>query len=128
MTSETISLIGAGAVALLSIICNIVSIVAKNKKQAALKNENEEITKQNTLMEILGKVPSYIKQAEQIFTQSGSGVAKKVYAKNLAQIDCVNKGIEYNENVIDYEIERILSTPQKKEKGNEKKENAEQSA
>ena len=128
MTSETISLISAGAVALLSIIGNIVSIIVKNKKQAALKNENEEITKQNTLMEILGKVPSYIKQAEQIFTQSGSGAAKKVFAKSLAQVECVNQGIEYNDAVIDFEIERILTTPQKKETGYEKKENAEQSA
>ncbi len=116
MTSETISLIGAGAVALLSIIYNIVSIIVKNKKQSALKKENDEITRQNILMDILGKVPSYINQAEQIFTQSGSGVAKKIVAKSLAQIECVNRGIEYNEECFDYEIERILTTPQKKEK------------
>lgn len=115
MSSETISLIAGGAVAVISIIYNIVMLVIKKKQQAKLTGENEEITKKNTLMEIWENLPEYISQAEQIFSQSGSGTAKKLFVENLVQIECIKNGVEFDKVTTSNKIEEILNTPQKKE-------------
>lgn len=115
MSSETISLIAGGAVAVISVIYNIVMLVIKKKQQAKLTGENEEITKKNTLMEIWENLPEYISQAEQIFNQSGSGTAKKLFVENLVQIDCIKNGVEFDKVTTSNKIEEILNTPQKKE-------------
>lgn len=114
MSSETISLIGAGAVALLSIICNVISIIVKNKKQSMLESENKTNTKEKTMLEIMENIPKYVQQAEQIFNQSGTGVAKKTYVENLIKMDCIERNLPFDENKTSEKIEQVLETPTKK--------------
>lgn len=123
MTNETISLIASAAIAVISIIANIVALAKKKterKKIAELEASNELLNadcshykSDNEFLEILNKIPEYVTQAEQIFTQSGSGVAKLTFVLNQIKMDCIEANTIYDENFVKEKIEEVLEAPTK---------------
>ena len=62
---------------------------------------------------IVKKIPDYINEAEQVLGEK-QGAAKLQYVLNKVHIECLQNDINFVELDIAYEIEKILSTPQKK--------------
>ena len=84
----------------------IIATIQNKKKNKAQKKV--EYTK------IIQKLPEFIKESEDIFG-SGTGTAKMVYVLNKVEIECLKSGIKYLQVQFEEEIEKILTTPQKKE-------------
>lgn len=104
---ERIITISSGAAAAITTIISILANIKKNKKGKIVQ-----------LAKICQKISNYINEAEKIFG-SGTGSAKLAYVLNKVQIECITNKVEYNEDQWKGEIERTLSTPQKKENKNE---------
>lgn len=73
------------------------------------KNKNAKIAN------LSSKIIEFVKQAEQLFSEQGQGVAKLEWVLNKVQIYCLTNSLKYNEENVKKEIETILETPQKKE-------------
>lgn len=85
---------------------SIITIIIDKKK-----NKSEKLV---NLAKIVQKLPEFISEAEQIFG-GGTGVAKVNYVLNKVQMNCIQNKVKYDESQFKGEIEKILSTPQKKE-------------
>lgn len=109
MTSEIIT---AGASIIITVATAIASAISSKKKSKQTEKANQKVE----YAKIIQKLPEYIKEAETIFG-SGNGTAKKIFVLNNIQIDCLKANIEYLQTEFEYEIEKILETPQKKEEG-----------
>lgn len=66
------------------------------------------------LATIVQTLPALIVEAEKIFG-SGNGAAKLAHVLNRVELSCLRSGVEFNADDFSYEVEKILSTPQKKE-------------
>lgn len=75
------------------------------------KNKGKD--KKTTVLEILANVPSYVKQAEDIFGK-GCGPAKCQWVLTKIQIDAVKSNVDITEEQVKEQIELALETPQKK--------------
>ncbi len=104
--SEIIKIILAVVTALTTAVITIVSTLPGSKKK-------DKIIK---TAKILQKLPEIITAIEQSCTVPGQGAIKKLLALNQVQIECQKQKINYNEEEWSAEIEKILETPQKKEK------------
>lgn len=96
--------IAGAAVSLLAVI---VRLVYDYKRNGALSASVKLAT-------IVQTLPSLISEAEKIFG-SKSGAAKLSYVLNRVEINCLRNNVDFNLDDFTYEVERILSTPQKKE-------------
>lgn len=66
----------------------------------------------SSLYKVVQKIPSFIAEAESCLGSS-HGVQKLVYVLAKIQSECVMNGVKYDEEAFKYEVENILSTPQK---------------
>lgn len=103
---ENITLWTTIATSAISIVSTIIAIFTNKKK-----NKSQKIV---TLAKIVQKLPEFIQEAEKIFG-AGTGTAKKAWVLNKIQMECLQNKIEYNESEFGFEIEKILTTPTKKE-------------
>lgn len=101
---ETITTISSVAVTAISIIIAIIQTIRKGKKCKSVE-----------LAKVVQKIPEYITEAEQIIGDK-KGIAKLQYVLNKIQLQCQINGIDYKENEFKFEVEKILETPQKKQK------------
>ena len=67
-----------------------------------------------SLYKVVQKIPSFIAEAESCLGSS-HGVQKLVYVLAKIQNECVLNGVKYDEEAFKYEVEQVLSTPQKKQ-------------
>lgn len=111
---EKISSILAISSAVLGLILAVVGFW-KGKGKGKLKKLIE-------LAKIVKKIPGYIIEAENI-VGPGNGATKLALVMNKLQIDCLANNVDYDEQALEYEVEKILETPQKKENTVENKEN-----
>lgn len=100
-----------------SLLITITTIIIAKIKGSKSSKEKTEAEKKVEITKIIQKLPFYIMESEEIFG-AGTGKAKKQYVLNYIQIDCIKACIEYVEENWETEIEKILLTPQKKEKKN----------
>lgn len=63
---------------------------------------------------IVKKIPDFIIEAEQVLGEK-QGAAKLQYVLNQCHIECLQKKVEFIKKDLEFEIEKILKTPQKKE-------------
>lgn len=118
------------AITILTTIIAIVKLVQAKKSNRTAKSvseENEKLRKVNTLAKIIQQIPSLISKAEELFPSTGEykfGTQKLEYVLKELQILCMTENIEYQETAFTYEIEKILETPQKGDKADEKTQNA----
>lgn len=103
---ENICNIFAISSAVLGIILAFVGFF-KSKGKGKLKKFVE-------LAKIVKKIPNYIIEAENI-VGPGNGATKLALVMNKLQIDCLANNVDYDEQALEYEVEKILETPQKKE-------------
>ena len=90
----------------ITIVTSIIAVVnffKSNKKTKTLK-----------LAQILQKLPNIINQVEKLIGR-GSGEVKRSLVLNQIQMLCLQNDIDFVEEDFIAEIEKILSTPQKKE-------------
>ena len=92
-----------------SIIITAISIITAITKSLKT-NKNEKTVK---LAKIVQTIPETINEAEELLG-SGNGKAKLSYVLNKLNIKCLQVGIEFDENGLTEEVEKILETPQKK--------------
>lgn len=109
MNSEIIT---AGVSIIIAIATTIITTISSKKKNNQTANANKKVE----YAKIIQKLPDYIKEAEEIFG-NGNGTAKKIFVLNTIQVDCLKANIEYLQENFEFEIEKILETPQKKEQG-----------
>lgn len=83
-------------------------LLARKKKLS----KSEILTGLEPIME---QLPEWIKDAEECLGQK-TGLTKLVYVLQKCMMECDKKGIEYNEKFWKEKIEKILDTPEKKEK------------
>lgn len=98
---EIIGLVLPIAIAVASVISNIITLIKKNKKSTALS--------------ILASVPNYVAQAEQIFGK-GNGQAKLQWVLTKIQIDAVRANLKISDEEVTEKVEEILETPEKSNK------------
>lgn len=84
---------------IVTVIINIITLLSKNKK--------------NTVLGIIGKIASYVCEAESIFG-AGNGQAKLNWVLTKVQIDAVKANVKIEDETIINQVENVLSTPQKK--------------
>lgn len=96
------------AAALLATV--VVAVLTNCRKGRANKNLSEKVK----LAQIVQKIPGYICQAEEILGP-GTGIAKLNFVMNKLQIDCLTSAIQFDEQGLTQEVEKVLSAPQKKE-------------
>ena len=87
-----------------------------SKSAKATAEENEKLRKVNTLAKIIQQIPELVSKAEKLFPTTGEtkfGPQKLEYVLKELQILCMEQNIQYQENEFTFEIEKILSTPQK---------------
>lgn len=107
------------AITIVTTIIAIVKLVQAKKSSGEAKataEENEKLRQVNTLAKIVQQIPSLITKAEELFPSVGEykfGAQKLEYVLRELQILCMQANIEYQESEFTYEIEKILSTPQK---------------
>lgn len=87
-------------VAIASIVTSVFTTTNKKKKTRVLA--------------VLANVVTYVQQAEQIFG-NGNGKAKLQWVLTKVQIDCFANKVTISDDEIVKEIDKVLSTPQKKE-------------
>lgn len=91
----------------------------RKKKQGANASEvNAELTKQleehNKRLAVFDKVAQVINEAENVFAGVRNPVAKLNYAITKLQIACVEQGVVIPEEELAAQVEKYLTTPQKK--------------
>ena len=101
---ETITTIASLAITAVSIIVAITKGLKTGKSQKIVD-----------YAKIVKKIPDYINEAEQVLGEK-QGAAKLQYVLNKLHIECLQNEVEYIELDLMYEVEKILTTPQKKEK------------
>ena len=120
MLEKIVNYASLGATAISTIIAFVKFAQAKTSKRQvkATTQENEKLRKVNTLAKIIQQIPELISKAEKLFPTTGEtkfGPQKLEYVLKELQILCMQQNIEYQETEFTYEIEKILSTPQKGE-------------
>lgn len=95
-------------------------IKSKISSKANATNQ-EELAKYKSFVElakIVQKIPELVSRAERLFPSTDDtkyGPAKLEYVLKELQILCISNSVEYQEAALKYEIEKVLSTPQRKE-------------
>lgn len=113
------------AITIITTVIAIVKLVQAKKSSGEAQTateENEKLRKVLALAQIVQQIPSLISKAEELFPSTGEykfGPQKLEYVLKELQILCMEKNIEYQENALTYEIEKILETPQKGDEANE---------
>lgn len=125
MLEKIVNYASLGATAISTIIAFIKFAQAKSSKRQVKETteENNKLRKVNTLAKIIQQIPELISKAEKLFPSTGDikfGPQKLEYVLRELQILCMQENIEYQETEFTYEIEKILCTPQKGEKNEEK--------
>ena len=114
MTEFIISGVSFLVTAATTIIAAIKGKKSKTKTKEA-KKQIEEKNKLVKLAKIAQKIPCFISEAEEALG-TGTGKAKLRYVLRELEIECLKANIEFQEEDLKVEIERILETPQKKQK------------
>lgn len=128
MLEKIINYASLGATAVSTLIA-FIKFAQANKSKGIAKARAEEIKKLrkvNTLAKIVQQIPELVQKAEKLFPSTGEtkfGPQKLEYVLRELKILCMEQDIEYQETEFTYEIEKILSTPQKGE-SDEKKSDA----
>lgn len=99
---ETIKLCITIISAAIGVITTIISICTNKTKSKSQKLVE--------LAKVVQKLPGFIKEAEDIFG-AGTGNAKMAWVLSKANMECLSKKIEFNEEQFKAEIENILKTP-----------------
>lgn len=94
---------GSLIVTTISIIIAFIKTIKTGKKEKIIK-----------LAKIVKQIPDIINEAEELLG-AGNGKAKLSYVLNKLNIKCLQFGIEFDEQGLTEEVEKILETPQKKE-------------
>lgn len=103
----------------ISTIVAFIKFAQANKSKGIAKARAEEIEKLrkvNTLAKIIQQIPDLVQKAEKLFPSSGDvkfGPQKLEYVLRELKILCMEQNIDYLETEFTFEIEKILSTPQK---------------
>ena len=94
-----------------ALILSIILILLDLVVIPCLSRNGKQASKDNKFYKIIEKLPEYIQQAEEMFTK---GSNKLNFVLQKIHLDCIEKKIEYNEELFQSYIEEILETPQKK--------------
>ena len=103
----------------ITLYCVYVIIVAIYSFTLLKKNKRiNKLEKIKRTAQILQNIPNYINEAEHLLKDEAStkkwGVTKLEIVLNKIKYDCIKNEVEFNEYEYASEIEKILSTPQKK--------------
>lgn len=115
---KIIEYISFGITAASTIFAGIMYLKNRKKGKTAAEKE-EELSKYKNIVElakIVQKIPELIIRAEKLFPSTDTakyGTAKLEYVLKELQILCIQKSVEYQEEALVYEIEKVLSTPTK---------------
>lgn len=110
------------AVTAVTTVTSIVLYFKSRSKAKTISDYDSELSAyKNTveLAKIVQKIPNIINKAEELFPTTGDtkyGPAKLDYVLKEIQILCIKNSVEYVEDAFKYEVEQILSTPQKEVK------------
>lgn len=96
-----------------SLLITIATIVIAKVWGNKSSKTKTEAKKKIEITKIIQKLPEYINEAEKVLG-TGTGLAKLNYVLNYIHVDCLDAGIEFLKDQWQYEVENILSTPQKK--------------
>ena len=99
--------VGSGLAIIITIITAIVKV-----KQA--KTTTEKVRLLNKYAQIVQQIPTLVTEAEEK-VGSGNGALKKTIVLQQIQLQCAKMNLDYNEQNWETEIEKVLTTPQKKE-------------
>lgn len=104
-------------IAIASVAASVVGFVFNFIKSFKTKSNVERLCSITKIARVLQKLPDFINQAEES-VGSGNGATKKTLVLQNAEIACSKEGVAFDSEGFNSEIERLLSTPQKKiEKG-----------
>lgn len=92
-------------------------VLIKKKRQGSTKEELEqEVYNLRRRNEVLSAIPSFINEAEQVFSGVSNPMGKLMYVVTKTQMKAVENGITLTQSEITEEVEnKYLSTPQKKD-------------
>ena len=118
MSIETICSILLATLSFFSFGYAIWQTIRKKRQGANASEVNAELTKQleehNKRLAVFDKVAQVVNEAENVFTGVRNPVAKLNYAITKLQIACVEQGVVIPEEELAAQIEKYLTTPQKK--------------
>lgn len=95
--------------------CWLIGAIVELTILLKIKANNKEKTKKLELARIIKQIPELVTDAEE-YIGTGNGFAKLNYVLNKIHIMCIEKGLSFDEEGFEYEIEKVLETPQKKQK------------
>ena len=118
MSIDTVCSILLAALSVFSFGYAIWQTMRKKKQGASAEEVNAELTRQleehNKRAAVFDKIAQVINEAESVFVGVKNPVAKLNYAITKLQIACVEQGVVVPEEELAAEVEKYLSTPQKK--------------
>ena len=94
-----------------ALILSIILIILDLVVIPCISKSGSKANKDNKFYKIIEKLPEYICQAESMFTK---GSNKLNFVLQKIHLDCIEKKIEFDEELFQSYIEEILETPQKK--------------
>lgn len=101
----------SGVSFLVTAATTIIAAIKGKKSKTKAQKQNQLVS----LAKIAQKIPGYISEAEEALGP-GKGKAKLRYVMRELEIECIKANIEFQEENLKVEIEKILETPQKKQK------------
>ncbi len=109
----------AGAYALSLVIAVIVAVVKLRK----CKSKEEKQAELINIAKVVQKIPQFINEAE-TSVGAGNGIIKNSYVMTKIMAECYENNVNYGEHMKEFsaEVEKILSTPQKKEEASNENE------
>ena len=94
------------------LIVNCIFSVKSSKKNKTTKTQDS--CEKPTIMTILQRIPNYIIAAEELYNNlvnpaiKKTGTQKLQYVLDKVKVDCLTNGIEYNEDYIKEETEKLV--------------------
>lgn len=96
----------------LSVVSTVIAFVKGNKSKTTQPTTQSGI--KNISQEIISKIPEYIVMAEQFYnslvpsSMQKTGAQKLAYVLDKIKIDCLTNNIEYDEQKVTEEVEKLI--------------------
>lgn len=96
----------------LSVVSTVVAFVKGNKSKTNQSTAESGI--KTISQEIISKIPDYVVMAEKFYnslvpsSMQKTGAQKLAYVLDKIKIDCLTNGIEYNEEKVTEEVEKLI--------------------
>ena len=117
----TIELISAICTGIATTLITTITTIMESKKAKKEKDFNKRLWQENQFEKTMQELPAAINEAE-AQVGGGNGVLKKTLVIQDTALKCTKRDIPFNLERVSEKIEEILSTPQKKLKGEKNEE------